>query len=864
MLGLITLIFGLALFAVPQPTAPVDSSPTAEFPPQDGSLAFTVNSGFLKTTVADLLRKDPGSVDTLRTLVRAQDVPAILTSLRVVVDRHPEWIDEAFEVLRESPMIGIRGDTEAAREYQEALRKIIADARVKVTFLPKEEQARAERVFMLMDGESGGGRRDWSDLLREFIEKYRGTETALLAEVELIGQGRVSQQMFDQMDAFIHQHPGTVAAASALYQKGFHLHTINTLGQLFPYDADPIDRFRRVQEVVRELQSGRYPASEWVSKAPSLIERFYVSERMQMAAASIDEMIGAFQEFAAKQLATRKNLDPDRDGIGYLITTKIGDLYARRNERVAGVERTLDALERSAGDPSGVRLVRGLFYLRPQGQESPADRSARLEKARRALRSVASEGATLNHRRAQATLAALDFGEGRYAEALASFRQYVKAYPSTSWTWVARLRMGQCEEAQGNAAAAAQSYLDAARAHEDMPMARVLGAAYAAQVFELSADLPKALERYQRALKSWDNNYGLSYTTYFRNSPVPGDPFVVANDRGLVQKETLGARIAQLRRSANLPGGAILERARALITRERFDDAVQELARMLVQHPESALAAEGRTLLHRAQVETALQIADVHRADADEARAMTAVEDVAREAHDFGVTAAKVVRATLLLKRGEQTEAEAALGAALTEWHERQPLKAPANALEEDVAAIRRAVFLPRGGDIYKDHGWNAFSWPSVPPPFLLVNAEISVKDHTGEAVRLKLAQPLPNAGKVLFFDTDQIALLKKTIVKLGGTTRRQPRQIMETPNQPIGDAVQIVALWNKFFSARSGHWGGWELETYPQVTEIQFTNPERTKAAARVTIGYSGAIVELEKDGETWIPRRLTGWWVT
>jgi len=101
-------------------------------------------------------------------------------------------------------------------------------------------------------------------------------------------------------------------------------------------------------------------------------------------------------------------------------------------------------------------------------------------------------------------------------------------------------------------------------------------------------------------------------------------------------------------------------------------------------------------------------------------------------------------------------------------------------------------------------------------------------------------------------------------IVRLGGTKRREPTQIMETPNQPVGDSVRIVALWARFFPARPGHWGGWELETYPVIDEIHFTNAERTRASAKVTIGYSGATVELEKEGGAWLARRLTNRWIT
>lgn len=55
-----------------------------------------------------------------------------------------------------------------------------------------------------------------------------------------------------------------------------------------------------------------------------------------------------------------------------------------------------------------------------------------------------------------------------------------------------------------------------------------------------------------------------------------------------------------------------------------------------------------------------------------------------------------------------------------------------------------------------------------------------------------------------------------------------------------------------------------WNLEAYPVVTSIRFTNPERTRAAAAVTIGYSGATVELERENGIWVAKRLTNMWIT
>jgi hypothetical protein len=86
----------------------------------------------------------------------------------------------------------------------------------------------------------------------------------------------------------------------------------------------------------------------------------------------------------------------------------------------------------------------------------------------------------------------------------------------------------------------------------------------------------------------------------------------------------------------------------------------------------------------------------------------------------------------------------------------------------------------------------------------------------------------------------------------------------METPNQPVGESMNILTLWNKFFPARPGHWGGWEFTSYPRLTRIEFLDAAHTKAAAAVTVGYSGATIVLEKQGGVWKPVKVTNYWVT
>ena len=858
---LIPLLLAILLASAPQIYTRPESLPTpAEFPSQDMVLWMMVSDDAARELAAKRLVEAPGSIETLRLLAAAKNTDGILAVLRTIVDSQPSRIVEAFKAVEQS-LWEFRGNSAQTLSRAETLRRIVADARARLSELPREEAAQAERMFMMVDAQFSNDRNSWATGLARFIEQYRGTEAALLAEVDLISYAGVSQQMLDALDAFARARPGTTAAAKAIYQTGFQWHTINTLGTLEPRGADPTPRFIRVLDIVKELEGGRYPKSEWTDRAPALISGFFFPQNVKVAPENVDRLASLIEDFAATHFDLRADF-PGDSPIGYLLTSKLADLYEQKGERVPGVEATLARLEKRVSDPASVRFLRGLFYMRPPRNEVPEQRSARLEMARAAFRGVSAEGGALVHRQALATLASLDFAEAQYEEARTSFRKYIASYPGSNWTWVATLRTGQCEEALGNPAAAAAAYLEAARHDSSPTMARVLGYEYAARAFETAGDFARALKEHQQALDSWTGT-SLRYTTYWRRSRA-ADPFVPTSNADEVTKESLVPRIAQLKRSLALPGGMMLERGRTLLALGRHEEAATELQRLVVEFDKSPAAKEGRELGHRARLERALQKAAADRPVEDQAVALTELEALAGEPLDFAVTAAKIARASLLARRGDLEPAESSLRDALKEWQAAQRTTKPSAGLEEDVAEIRRVVFLPQGGGVYGTERWNAFSWPATPSAFMVVNSDVRIKLHDGGVTRASLVQNFPATQNAVFFDTEQLAVLKKMITTLGGTKRREPRQIMETPNQPIGDSMQILAVWNKLFPSRPGHWGGWELETYPVITEIEFTDAKRTRASVRVVIGYAGATVELEKEGGKWIAKRLTNQWVT
>jgi hypothetical protein len=122
----------------------------------------------------------------------------------------------------------------------------------------------------------------------------------------------------------------------------------------------------------------------------------------------------------------------------------------------------------------------------------------------------------------------------------------------------------------------------------------------------------------------------------------------------------------------------------------------------------------------------------------------------------------------------------------------------------------------------------------------------------------------MPGRERVLFVTSEELDFFTSVINRLGGTKKRRPSAVMETPNQPVGRSLDILAFWNRFFPSRQGHWSGWVFETYPIIEQIEFLDAERTKAAVRVTVGYSGATVLVDKTEGKWVARELVNFWVT
>lgn len=796
---------------------------TAEFPSQDVHLWRLQRAGLVRKMAANRVAQKSYTPGTVELLLEAGRVDAALQVIRRIVEHHPERIAPTFEIVARPPQRIY--DDARSRDLLIVWREVIDEARKRLTSLPREDAARVARQLLFIDDRPPADGSRWPDTLRPLIQKYAGTQAASLAEIDLRDNSQPWSQRLEALDAAAKRLGTTVPGAKALYLKG-HL-----LGTEPPElkGTDPVDRLRQVIEIVDQLESGRYPRCEWTRHASSLVVGFGAAEE-SWAAADRARLIDTLVGFAR----TRLELDPEypaHSGLVRFLTSDLQRLLKSKREDTADIDAMLLRLQQGAGDPVAVRYLRALVYLRTTQWDATADRAGLLQRAREMLARVASEGPDLYHRKALASLAALEFAERNYRSARDHFSRYLKSYPQSEWAWVAALRVGQCDEALRNWKRAEESYRSASVKYASVPIARVLGREYAAGALEALGDFPGALRQHQQALDSWDDDYGAAYSSH-ETYPQRIEAITGVRKEGEIAKSHLAMRVEQLKRSLAVPSGVLLERGRWLLQNGGQRESLAPLEQLVAQHSTSPLQGDARQLLHRARFEIAMT--------RDPAAAMAELEVLAQKPLDVAVLAARLGHASLRWKRGAETEADSAVRVALQEWQTHRLETKPRAALEADIAEIRRVLFRPVGH--------------AVRGPFQVVNPAIAVKLADGETRRFEIVQSFPTETNVLFFTAEEMDLLERMATRFGGTPR--PNFVHPWTEQPR-------ALWDKFFRRRTDWPITWEFQTYLVIREIEFLDAARTKAiVSTLDSPSSGAAVVVEKRGGTWIVgERLYRW---
>lgn len=238
----------------------------SDFPASDELIRSYQLMGRRAEAAASALQTAPDRAATFDLLVKAGRTAEALTVLERITATRPAEMKAALPALDFAARdIG----TDAAHDYADRLRTSVAAAKRQLPGLDREAAAEIARVLVSVENELNIKQNDWAQRLQAFVAEYTGTREALLAEVDLLAD-RPHPTMIDALDAFARAHPGTDAAAKAIYTKGFHLgHNGMSFGERPGHD--PTERFFRVFEIYKELRSGRYPPSEWVTKAPTLV-----------------------------------------------------------------------------------------------------------------------------------------------------------------------------------------------------------------------------------------------------------------------------------------------------------------------------------------------------------------------------------------------------------------------------------------------------------------------------------------------------------------------------------------------------------------------------------------------------------------
>jgi outer membrane protein assembly factor BamD (BamD/ComL family) len=523
---------------------------TVDFPDRDEQVWSLQLGGLAAKVAARAMAEAPNQARTIRILMRVDRYDDAITVMRRIVDTRPNEIAAGFAALG-SNWVGLVSEVPAARTN--TLRGIVADAKTRITMMPRRQAAEVALEIVAFDSILDKRPSSLQTHLRAISANYPGTEPALLAQAELLGStDDDARESVNRLDAFMAAHPGTTATAKALYLKGLHL----SRDGVEPQGSDPTERFFRVVDVYKKLTSGRYPASDWTERASSLLTEFETNEP-SYATGNIDKILAVYEQLLATMLPSlqRDTVADEIKSVGQ----QIGTLFKTQAQSIAAFERVFDRFERLAKRPDEVRLAKAQFYL---NQYFPMDESAVADLERKgiaALESLVRQSTGYPRRKALAILAGVRFGSGNLAEARDLYRQYLETYPDSDYAWVAALRLGQAEAALGNATGARDIFLNTAQRFAKNPLAVVLGHALAARISETDGDYARALPDYQAALAGWDADYGDRYSLFLipygteRQRYKPIEPLMVS-------KDFLEMRIGDLKEGAGIKSGDPVER----------------------------------------------------------------------------------------------------------------------------------------------------------------------------------------------------------------------------------------------------------------------------------------------------------------
>lgn len=827
------------------------------FPSADWSIESAEINGLTRVRAAQALAAAPASPDTIRLLL--SQTPARVSDALDVLDRviasQPSRAADAFRAVTASSFEITR---DSSRGFRDRLKAQVDAAPARLASLPREDAARLARALVDAAWIFNADRADRLARLQALSAAYPGTAAAADAELDLLNQSADSSTRAEAYGRFAKAHPGTEIGAHAQYLR---VSALSQPPRSERAQADPTDRFLEWSAAIDELEHGGFPKCQWTEQAAQLATQFSTN-RPSYTPEHLDAVIAIYLTRLSTNFVVSDRV-PAGNGDGYALTGKLADLFAQKTDPGA-FDQALDDLERRAANPQGIHFVRAMADV--DGRRLPAaapGRAAVVSRGMTTLRAIAAAQGPYAQR-ALAEVASRSFVSGDFSAAAAGYGAYVREYPASDWAWVAAIRLGQARSALGQWPEAQATFERAAATYRDLPLARVVAATLAGRAAETSGRIAPALQANQLALAAWDDRFvAINDERYEFGNNASGATGPAPFGSVAIDRRELEEHIAWLTRAQKDPAGPALARARGLLDQRRWHEARAAFASALATWPKSTLAADARIELGRAAIGEALAHADVAGPARSDAEALNALAAIAPDTGGFALMAADFVRAALQARSGAPA-AGATLAPALDRWLRTQQLSPapPGGTLEADVNAICAAVFRPTGGGVYSGRGANAFSWPGVTPPWMIVSRRVPVVLSDATIRWIDRARPIDGYDHVLFADREQLDTLAGVINSIAGDRTRMAMARTPAP-MPANDPAAVPRLFNQFFPLTPGFAVGWRLETFPRIDQIVFHDAARTKATARVTVALAGGNVTLEKTEGIWRATGFTDLWV-
>ena len=359
--ALLSCCAGNGLGAVrPQLPAPPDVKPSLlDFPSYDYRASSLYGRGLNAKYQRDRLAV-AAAPERIARLVEQKRLDEALTEMTALAEAGPGRVEQTLALMTDKWR---EFTADGARDYQSRLRSLSATIATHVSRMSREDAARVARHAIDLDlvVHRQNGSEAWRRALTEFVERYTGTQAALLAEIDLAGgdDPRQTRRKVEALLALAERHGTTVAGAKALYLAAWELHA-NAFYHGERPGSDQTERWLRVIDLVSALESGRYPASEWVQKAPALVSGFS-DYQPKYSAANVVRVTDAIVGFA------RRHLDGDlRSGdMVYLMTAKLPKLFGAPADAAPAMERVFARLVEEGVAPAAVHFLRVQYYLRP-------------------------------------------------------------------------------------------------------------------------------------------------------------------------------------------------------------------------------------------------------------------------------------------------------------------------------------------------------------------------------------------------------------------------------------------------------------------------------------------------------------------